>query len=300
MTAQLQVPIARETPYRGARATAYVLMAMVLFATYDALSKHLTASYPVSELLWIRYLTHTTFMLVVFGPFMRSRLLKTRQPVAQVLRALLLVAVTFLFMTGLQYVALAEATAINFLAPLVVTALSAPLLKERVSAYSWFAVLCGFVGVLLIVRPSANVNAGALFPLASAICYGLYQIMIRRFVGAEHPVTTNFILGLVGLIATSFTWQQSWAFPAWSDLPLVLGLGLTTGTGHFLLIRAFEHISPVAAAPFTYTHLIWAVLLGYLVFHEIPSWFSILGILVIAMSGLFNVYAKRRQTLIAN
>jgi drug/metabolite transporter (DMT)-like permease len=275
------------------RSILYVLAAMVLFAAYDALSKHLAAKYQVTELLWVRYLTHASLMLVVFGPKMGLRLVKTSQPVAQILRALLLVAVTFLFMSGLKYIRLAEATAINFLAPLLVTALSAPLLKERVSARSWIAVLFGFVGVLLIVRPSTEMNIAMLFPLGSAVCYSLYQIMTRRFVGAEHPLTTHFILGSVGLVVTTFTWQPSWVLPAYGDLPLMIGLGLTTGTGHFLLIKAFEHISPASAAPFTYTHLIWAVLLGLLVFGEIPSVLSVLGIVTIGASGLFNAFAGR-------
>lgn len=264
---------------------------MVLFATYDALSKYLAARYQVTELLWIRYLTHTSLMLVVFGPKMRLRLVKTSQPIAQIVRALLLAAVTFLFMSGLTYIRLAEATAINFLAPLLVTALSAPLLKEHVSARSWLAVLLGFVGVLLIVRPSAEMNIAMLFPLGSAMCYSLYQIMTRRFVEAEHPLTTHFILGFVGLVVTTFTWQSTWIIPALRDLPLVIGLGVTTGIGHFLLIKAFENISPAVAAPFTYTQLIWAALLGLLVFSEVPSTLSLLGILTIAASGLLNALA---------
>jgi drug/metabolite transporter (DMT)-like permease len=266
---------------------------MVCFATYDALSKHLAATYPVTELLWVRYATHAGLMLVVFGPAMGLRLVKTSQPVAQVLRVLLLVAVTFLFMNGLKYIRLAEATAINFLAPLLVTALSAPLLKERVPLRSWIAVLVGFAGVLLIVRPGAGMNAGMLFPLGSAVCYSLYQIMTRRFVGAEHPLTTHFILGSVGLVVTTFTWQASWVVPDTGDVPLMMGLGVATGLGHFLLIKAFEHISPATAAPFTYTHLVWAVLLGFAVFGEVPGLLSVLGILTIGAGGLFNALGAR-------
>jgi len=285
-------PLAADISARS-KATLLVLAAMVLFAAYDALAKHLAATYPVTELLWVRYATHAGLMLLVFGPTMGLRLVKTAQPVAQVLRALLLVAVTFLFMSGLKHIRLAEATAINFLAPLLVTALSAPLLKETVPLRSWIAVSVGFVGVLLIVRPGAEMNAAMLFPLGSAVCYSLYQVMTRRFVGAEHPVTTHFILGSVGLVATTFTWQASWSMPTPAHLPLMLGLGLTTGTGHFLLIKAFEHISPAAAAPFTYTHLVWAVVLGFVAFGEVPALLSVLGILTIAGSGLFNALGAR-------
>lgn len=268
---------------------------MILFASYDALSKLLSATYPVSELLWVRYLTHSILMLLIFGPFMGVRLIRTSQPVAQVLRALLLVAVTFLFINGLKFMSLAEATAINFLAPLFVTALSAILLKEKVGVHSWLSVAFGFIGVLVIVRPGGEMNAAVLFPLGSAVCYSLYQIMTRKFVGTESPITTHFILGSVGLIATGLAWHPGWLLPRPSDLPLVVGLGLTAGTGHFLLIKAFEKISPASAAPFTYTHLIWAALLGYLAFRETPSLLSLLGILMVSASGLFNAFTTRSK-----
>lgn len=267
---------------------ALVLITMVLFAVYDALSKYLARHYPVPELLWVRYVTHATLMLVLFGPRMRLRLLKTSQPFLQVLRATLLIAVTFLFMNGLRYIPLADATAINFLAPLLVTALSAPLLGEKVAPRHWAAVVCGFVGVLIIVRPGgASLSWAVLFPFFAAVFYSFYQILTRKFNGAENPVTTHFITGLVGAVVTSLAWQPGWTMPTLHHAFLMIGLGISTGVGHYLLIEAFQRMSPAQAAPFTYTHLVWAVLFGYVVFGEIPDAGSILGLLVIAGSGLY-------------
>lgn len=267
---------------------ALVLLTMLLFAGYDALSKYLARHYPVPQLLWVRYLTHAGFMLVVFGPRMGWRLVRTGRPVLQILRALLLVAVTYLFMNGLRFMALADATAINFLAPLLVTALSAPLLGEKVPLQNWLAVMVGLVGVLIIVRPGGSaLQPAAIFPLGSAICYSLYQILTRRIKGSEHPVTSHFITGLIGVAVTSLGWQASWTMPASYDLGLMVCLGLLTGVGHYLLIEAFQRMAPATAAPFTYTHLVWAVLLGSLVFGEAPSPGTLLGMLVIAGSGIY-------------
>ena len=267
---------------------ALVLVTMLLFAGYDALSKYLAHLYPVSELLWVRYLTHAAFMLALFGPGMGWRLLATRRPLLQVTRALLLVAVTFFVMHGLRHLALADATAIVFLTPLLVTALSGPLLGEKPRLQHWLAGMAGFGGVLIIVRPGGSAfQAAALFPLAASACYSLYQILTRRIKGSEHPVTSHFITGLIGVAVTSLGWQASWTMPASYDLGLMVCLGLLTGVGHYLLIEAFQRMAPATAAPFTYTHLVWAVLLGSLVFGEAPSPGTLLGMLVIAGSGIY-------------
>lgn len=266
---------------------------MLLFAIYDALSKYLARHYPVPELLWARYLTHATFMLAVFGPRMRWRLVTTGRPVLQVVRAVLLVAVTFLFMNGLRHIPLADATAINFLAPLLVTAMSAPLLGEKVAPSHWVAVLCGFAGVLIVVRPgSSAMQPAAIYPFLSAVCYSFYQIITRKFKGAENPVTTHFITGLVGLAVTSFAWQPGWMMPTPDHAFFMICLGISTGVGHYLLIEAFQRMGPAVAAPFTYTHLVWAVLFGSLAFGEMPSAGSLLGILIIAGGG---IYVARRH-----
>ena len=275
---------------------ALVLVTMLLFAIYDALSKYLARHYPVPELLWARYVTHAALMAALFGPRMRMRLVQTGRPVLQIVRALLLVAVTFLFMNGLRYIPLADATAINFLAPLLVTALSAPVLGEKVDSRNWLAVLFGFVGVLIIVRPGGSaLKLAALFPFFSAVCYSFYQILTRKFKGAEHPVTTHFITGVVGMAVTSMAWQPSWTMPTLYHAFLMVCLGISTGVGHYLLIEAFERMGPAVAAPFTYTHLVWAVLFGYMIFGEMPDAGTLIGILVIAGSGLYVARHSGKQ-----
>jgi drug/metabolite transporter (DMT)-like permease len=271
-----------------------VLVTMLLFATHDLLSKYMTRHYPVSELLWVRYLVHAAFMFAVFAPRMRLGLLRTRRPVLQIVRALFMVASTFLFMNGLRYLPLGDATAINYVAPLLVTALSAPMLGEKIEARNWAAVCLGFCGVLVIVRPGGGtLQLAALFPFLAAFCSSFYQIITRKFRGSENPITTHFITGLIGLIVTSLVWRPDWTMPPPVHALLMICLGFTTGVGHYLLIEVFQRIEPATAAPFTYTQLIWALLFGWAIFGDLPDTGTLLGSLIIVASGIY--LARRRR-----
>ena len=273
-----------------------VLGAMLLFAAHDVTSKYLTRYYPVAELLWVRYLTHVLFMLVVFGPRMRMGLIQTGRPFLQIFRAMLLMSVSFSFMYGLRYIPVAEATAITFLYPLLVTVLSVPLLREKVPRNNWLAVVFGFVGVLIIVRPgSAALHLAALCPFFTAVGNSLYLIITRLFKNSENPVTTHFITGLVGVSMTSLAWQADWVVLEWHHAILMVCLGLFAGTGHYLLIEAFRRVGPATAAPYSYTQLMWVTLSSYLIFGEAPDVVSLLGILIIVGSGLYLAHNQRRK-----
>lgn len=275
------------------RGIAFVLATTVLFVIHDAISKHVARYYPVTEVLWVRYLVHAAFMLAVFAPRMRLDLVRARRPVLQIVRALLLVGSSFAFMNGLRYLPLGDSTAIHFLSPLLLTALSAPLLGEKVEARNWLAVFLGFGGVLIIVRPGgAMLQLAALFPFLSACCSSFYQIITRKFRGSENPVTTHFITGLTGAVVTGLTWQSSWTMPTLPHALLMIGQGFAAGVGHYLLIEVFQRMGPAVAAPFTYTQLVWAMLFGLLLFGEIPDTGSILGSLIIVASGIY--LARRR------
>jgi drug/metabolite transporter (DMT)-like permease len=266
-------------------------LAVLCFAVLDSLAKYLTRYYTVSGLVWARYTVHVLLMLVLFGPRMRFGLLRTAQPKLQVLRALCLLGATLFMISGLRYIPLAEATAINFVTPLLVIALSVPLLGEKVDGRDWLAVLLGFVGVLIIVRPgSALLTLAALLPVACAVCNSLYQIITRKFRGAENPTTTNFITGLVGSTLMSFTLPFSWTMPTPTHALMMICMGVAGVSGHYLLIKAFERAAPAVLGPFSYGQLLWATLLGYVVFGALPDAGSLVGMAVIAASGLSVTY----------
>ncbi len=270
----------------------FVMLAVFLFSSMDTVAKFMLKrqAYPIGPLIWFRYSVHLAFMLVLLGPRMRLDLVRTSRPGLQILRGVLLVASTGFFYLSLTYLPLAEAAAITFVGPVLVTALSGPLLRERVSRRQWAAVALGFSGVLIIVRPGGGVfSVHAVFPLASALVFSLYQLLTRKLAGRENPFTTLFFTALVGAVATSLPLPLTWQPPTPLQLLCVICIGLLGGFGHFLLIRAVEHASPAKLAPFVYTQLVWSTLLAFLAFGDFPSSGSLFGMGVIVAAGLLAV-----------
>ncbi len=272
------------------RGIGMMMMAVFLFSSADTLAKFILKSYPIGPLIWARYSVHLLFMLILFGPRMQLDLVRTRHPGLQILRGVLLVSSTAMFYLALRFLPLAEAAAISFIGPVVVTVLSGPLLRERVSRRQWAAVVLGFIGVLIIIRPGGAVfSPTVLFPLSTALLFSLYQIATRKVAGRDNPVTTLFYTALIGATLTSLALPLGWQSPTWLQMMLMIVIGSLGGTGHFLLIRAVEHTSPMALGPFVYTQLIWSTLLAWIVFHEFPDGGSIAGMVVIIAAGLLAV-----------
>ncbi|HWS12103.1 MAG TPA: DMT family transporter [Rhodocyclaceae bacterium] len=287
-----------EPAHHPLRAIALFLMAMLLFATLDTTAKHLAQTFPVPMLVWARYTFHFLLMLLVLGWSMRGRLIATRHPVEQVLRALLLVATTGFGVAALRIMPLAESTAIFFVAPLIVTVLAVPLLGEAVGGRRYVAVLAGFAGVLLIARPGGTLPAaGVAAALVAAVAYSGYQILTRRIARHENAVTMVFYTALVGtaVMTLALPWYWSGPMPDWRQALLICSLGIYGGTGHFLLTRAFRLAPASTLSPFQYVQLVWATLLGWLVFGQLPDGLSMAGGLVIAASGVAIALDERRS-----
>lgn len=284
------------------RGIALFLVALLLFATLDATAKHLAATYPVPMLVWARYTFHFLLMLALLGPSLRGRLVQTRRPVIQVVRALMLVATTGFGIAALSRMPLAETTAIVFITPLLVTLLAVPLLGERVSAGRLLAVLAGFAGALLIARPGGGLSAaGVALALVAAASYSVYQILTRKIAPMESAVTMVFYTALVGaaVMTLGLPWYWSGPLPDLGDALLICSLGIYGGTGHFLLTRAFRVAPASTLSPLLYVQLLWATALGWLVFGQLPDASSAAGMLVVAASGLFIALAERRRASFA-
>jgi drug/metabolite transporter (DMT)-like permease len=284
-------------PLRG---IALFMLAVMLFALLDATSKHLSASFAVPLLVWARYMLHFVIMLVFVGPSMRLQLVKTDNLALQVVRALTLAGTTGFAMMALSTMPLAEATAVLFLAPMLVTLFAGPMLGERIGAGRWAALVVGFAGVLLIARPGGALNlAGTLWALAGACCYAIYQILTRRLSHAEHPLTLLFYTALVGTAVMSLS--LPWFWFEFSPEPLqwlmIASLGVYGGVGHFILIRAFRLAPASTLTPFGYTQLIWAALLGWLVYGHLPDAMSSAGMAIIAAAGLWLALGERQHAL---
>lgn len=274
---------------------ALILASGLLLSSQDALAKTLTGIYPVLLVACLRYLAQSLLMLGVFGPRMGLGLLRTRRPLLQLARGLSLVAVTLLFYSGLRFIPLGEATAVIFLAPLVVVALSVFWLKEQVSLGVWLAVGGGLLGVLLIVRPgSVLFTPASLLPLAAAFCFGFYQLITQRLSGTDSPATSNFLSALVGTSVTAALLYWNWKMPTPLDMLLMAALGGIAMTGHMLLTHAYRFASPAALAPFTYGQILTATLISALFFSHLPDAWAVLGMAVIMLSGAALVWAQQR------
>jgi drug/metabolite transporter (DMT)-like permease len=282
-----------QQPFRG---ILLILLATFLFASHDALSKYLSGFYPVVMVVWARYVVHTLLMAGIFLPQSGLRVLRSKRPGLQVLRAVCLLGTSLLFTTGIRYIPLAEATAVNFLAPLLVTALSVPLLGERVTKGQWAAVLVGFSGVLVIVHPGGELFTPAvLLPFGSALCFGVYQILTRILATVDTPTTSNFFAGLCNTLLVSLLVPFFWQVPTWGHALLMIALGTCGMTAHLMLTQAFRFAAPALLAPFGYCQIVFAGLLGFVVFAHTPSASAMLGIAVICLSGLAAAWLQKRQ-----
>ena len=273
-----------------------IVLATLLFATHDALSKYLSGIYPVIMVVWVRYLLHTLLMAGIFMPSAGLPVLRTRRPGLQALRAACLLATSLLFTSALLFIPLAEATAVNFFAPLLVTALSVTLLGESVTRGQWVAVLVGFLGVMIIVRPGGELFTPAvLLPLGSAMCFACYQLLTRLVSAHDSPTTSNFFAGLFNTLLMSALVPFFWQTPQLKHLPFMLALGACGMVAHLLLTQAFRFAAPAMLAPFGYCQIVFAGLLGFVVFSQAPSLTAQLGIAVICLSGLSAAWLQRRK-----
>jgi drug/metabolite transporter (DMT)-like permease len=266
-----------------------IIAAVSTFAVMDTTAKYLSRTYPVPAVVWARYFVQAIFMLVVLGPRLKLDLVRTRRPRLQILRGITLALATALFFSALSLMPIAEASAITFVSPLLLTALSVLLLRERVPPVAWVAVAAGFVGVLIIIRPGGAVfSFAAVLPLMTACCFAGYQIMTRQLAGVDSSFTTLFYAALVGTVLTSLVVPFFWHPPETVLHGLLfLMLGVLGAVGHFVLIRAFHHAPASVLAPFVYSQLVAVLLLGYVVFGEFPDQWSLVGMAIIVTSGVF-------------
>lgn len=266
------------------------------FLILDTLAKHLAGSLPVLEVVWGRYAFHLLFITILMRPRNLKGLFATAHPVLQLIRSVMLLGATMAFFTALKFMPLANATALGFTWPLMVTALSVVILRERVGIWRWGAVLVGFLGAVIIIRPGVEaVTWTALLPLAMACSYSLYQILTRKVGENDGPMTSLFFTAVVGTLVMSCVAPFVWApTELWMWLEMA-ALGAIGGFGHFLVIRALQIAPASVLAPFAYTQLVVAVLYSWAFFGDVPDPFMIVGGAIIAGAGMVVIYRERRR-----
>ncbi len=274
----------------------WMLLASFLFVSMDSIVKYLIQTYTVPQVAWARYSFHMLFLIF----FLRGRLPKimaTQRLGIQLFRSLLLLATTGLFFLALRVVPLAEVSAIMFIAPIIVTALSVPLLHEKVGVHKWAGVLVGFTGALVMLHPGAEAIAVAsLLPVSAACIYAFYQITTRMLSRTDGPMTTLVYTAVVGTLAASVAAPFYWVAPDMTGWSLMVLLGLLGGAGHFAVIKAFQSSNAATITPFGYINLIWATLSGIVFFGEYPEPRMFVGAGIIVCGGLYIFHRERIST----
>ena len=273
------------------------LLAGLCLSSLDTTAKYLVRDHPLLLVVWARYAGQTLVVTPFAWHGAGRNFWKTRRLPMQLVRSAFLVAATICFFGGLRFLPLAEASSITFLAPIVVVAMSKPVLGELPTRPRIIASIAGFIGVLILLRPgSAVLHPAVLLLLGAAFCNAFYQMLTRKLLN-EVPHTTLFYSALVGTVALSafipFTLAETSFAP--SDALLLLLLGAFAGAGHWCLTHAYLTAPATVLTPFTYLQIVWATAFGFIVFDQHPDGWSALGMAIIGLSGLSLALHERRR-----
>jgi len=270
-------------------------LAVMLFPFMNAIVKVLRVDFDPAMIIWARYVSHFLLMLLLFLPVHGWSLLRTSQPRLQTGRSVLLLIATVCYFTALGYVPLATAAIIGFTSPFIVTALSIPILGEQVGWRRWAAVLVGFIGAVIVIRP----GTGILHPLASlvlvtALCYGMYQIFTRKITASDKAATTITWTALVGAVVSSIVVPFFWQTPQTVGQVVLLSVaGMVGGLGHYFVVKAFQYAQASLLAPVAYGQIVGATILGFFIFGEFPDAWTWVGTSVIIGCGLYIGYREK-------
>jgi drug/metabolite transporter (DMT)-like permease len=278
-----------------------LLLAVVAFSVMDALIKWTSADYPTVEVVFFR----AAFAFIPLSLFIARRggvtALRTKRPVAHVLRCLVGIGSMFLGFWALDLMPLADVIAIGFAGPIFLTALAVPLLGEVVGWRRWSAVIAGFIGVIVMVRPGASIfQPEALIPVGGALGYAFAMVMVRKLTATETIAAIVFYFTATTTVIAGLLLPFFWVTPTWVDLTLLVSIGLCGGIAQLLMTRAFQVAPASLIAPFEYSAMIWAVAFGWLIWRELPDATIWTGSAVVIASGLYilhreAVLARRRR-----
>jgi len=273
-----------------------MLAAMVLMTVMNALAKHLAAHYPLTEVTFFRNLFALLPAAAMVAAAGGRECLRTEHRLGHLWRAVVGLTSMVLLFWSYHLLPLADAMAISYAAPLFLTALSVPLLGERVGAYRWGAVAVGFAGVLVMVRPGAGVfEPGALVALAAAVAYALAMIAMRQLGRTERPVTTVFYFTALSTLLSALALPFAWTTPTWPALGLMALMGLAGGGSQYFSTRAYALAPAVVIGPFSYSGLVWAMLLGWLVWGDVPGPAMLAGAGIVIASGLLILLREAQR-----
>jgi drug/metabolite transporter (DMT)-like permease len=269
------------------------LSAWVMLPIMDGFAKYLSSTLPVLQITWSRYFFTVVIALPIMLIFFRKNLTWTEQPKLQLIRGLLLFCANVLFFYSISIISLAKALTLAFIAPLIVTALSPFLLGEKVGFRRWAAVVTGFVGSLIVIRPGfVELNLASIAALGTGVLYGFYLIITRKLHDADNPLLTLLLTGIVGAILGTMIIPTVWIQPTITEWYMMFAIGFFASIGHLFLILSLKYADASKLAPFSYFEIVTNIIIGYFFFNHFPDYWHLLGLCIIISSG---IYIFRRE-----
>ncbi len=278
------------------KAIIFSLLGWMFLPVMDGFAKFLSDDLPILQITWARYFFTVFFTLPIMIFFFKKQLVWSDKPKLQILRGIILLSANICFFYAISIISLAKALTLAFVAPLIVTAFSPVMLGEKVGFRRWTAVVVGFTGSLVVIRPGfVELNFASLAALGTGILYGFYLIITRKLSTSDNPLLTLLMTGMVGAILVSAIIPFYWVKPSLNQWSLMAGIGVFASIGHLFLILSLKYADASKLAPLGYTEIIPNLLIGYYFFSELPDKWTYVGLLIIILSGL---YISRREYIL--
>ena len=278
------------------KAITFNLLAWVMLPIMDGFAKYLSSDLPVLQITWARYFFTVAFTLPIMFFFFKKNLVWTDKPKLQLIRGLILLTANVCFFYSISIISLAKALTLAFIAPLIVTAFSPIFLGEKVGFRRWSAVIIGFIGSMVVIRPGfVEINLASLAALGTGVMYGFYLIITRKLSSSDNPLLTLLLTGVVGAIIISFVMPFVWIKPTLNQWSMMAAIGIFACVGHLFIILSLKYADASKLAPFSYFEIVTNIIIGYYFFSDFPDKWTFLGLFIIILSG---IYISRRENIV--
>ena len=278
------------------KAITFNLLAWVMLPIMDGFAKYLSSDLPVLQITWARYFFTVAFTLPIMFFFFRKNLVWTDKPKLQLIRGLILLTANVCFFYSISIISLAKALTLAFIAPLIVTAFSPIFLGEKVGFRRWSAVIIGFIGSMVVIRPGfVEINLASLAALGTGVMYGFYLMITRKLSSSDNPLLTLLLTGVVGAIIISFVMPFVWIKPTLNQWSMMAAIGIFACVGHLFIILSLKYADASKLAPFSYFEIVTNIIIGYYFFSDFPDKWTFLGLFIIILSG---IYISRRENIV--
>ena len=278
------------------KAISYNLLAWAILPFMDTIAKYLSSDLSFFQITWARYFFTVLFTLPFMFFFFRKNLTWTTQPKLQIFRGLTLLFANVLFFYSISVISMAKALTLAFVAPLITTALSPFFLGEKVGFKRWSAVIVGFIGSLIVIRPGfIEFNLASVAALGTGFFYGIYLIITRKLHRSDSPLLTLLLTGVVGFVVASFLVPVVWINPTFNQWSLLALMGIFACLGHLFLILSLKYADASKLAPFGYFEIVTNIILGYYFFSDFPDFWMWIGLLIIISSGIYITIRERSR-----